>query len=156
MNASGCRSPPWPSNGTRGRGGAVQCTQYSTVYTVAASHISGRAPPVLQWLGESEGGRRRRDPGMGLEGSSAGPVLEDSRLEGMVSNWRPQGGECPRTSCWTGGPEAGGDCHPVGSLKAGGSINQHRWRAKPAPATTADFSTTLLRSSLLRLVIRQL
>ena len=30
MNAAGCRSPPWPSNGTRGGGGAVQCT-HSTV-----------------------------------------------------------------------------------------------------------------------------
>ena len=59
MNAASCRSPPWAGNGTGGGGGLYSAhTQHSTVYTVAAGHISSR-PASVQSVADVEGGGER-------------------------------------------------------------------------------------------------
>ena len=67
MNAAGCRSPPWPSNGTRGGGGAVQCT-HSTVQCTLWLPPYKRPGAIRPTVADVEGGeeevvrgwRRRR------------------------------------------------------------------------------------------------
>ena len=121
---------------------------------------AGRQTPYngVSRILSSVAGRKRGGAGGGVTRvwswrGSAGPVLKDSRLEGICPTGSLKVGECPRTRCWTGGTRNWTGFGPVGGLKAGGSINQHRWRADPALATTphSDFSTTLPRFPLLRL-----
>ena len=87
---------------------------------------------LLSVAGRKRGGARGGMTRVGGWWGPVGPVLEDSRLEGMLSNWRPQGGGVSYNQLGTGGPETGGDLTQFGSLKAGGSIDQHRWRAELA------------------------